>query len=492
MTTISVKAGASTYEVNTKLFINGEFVDSASGKTFPTENPATNEIICQVSEGDKADVDAAVVAADKAFYQGEWGKLHPKKRGVLLFKLADLMERDLKELADLESLDNGKAQSISFGVDVPFSIEAIRYYAGWADKINGKTLPSADNQFFYTRHEPIGVVGQITPWNFPLLMLAWKWGPALACGNVIVFKPAEQTPLTALKMAALAKEAGFPAGVINVIPGYGPTAGAAISEHPDIHKVAFTGSGEIGRIIMKAAADSNFKKVSLELGGKSPNIIFADADLDAAVNWAHNGIFFNHGQCCCAGSRIFVEESVYDTFLEKFKAKAADTKVGDPFAADTFQGPQVDKQQFDKILDFIQQGQDAGAKLECGGKRMGDKGYFVEPTIFTDVNDDMSIAKEEIFGPVAAVFKFKDANEVLKRANATHFGLAAAVFTTDLNKAITISNGLQAGTVWVNCYNVFDIQTPFGGYKQSGIGRECGEYALELYSEVKVVKIQLP
>ncbi len=473
------------------LYINGKWQDSVSGKTFATVNPATGEVICQVAEGDKADVDLAVQAARRAFTEGTWARMNASDRGRLLHKLADLIEQNKEDLAALESLDNGKPYRDALAADLALTIQCYRYYAGWADKIHGKTIPIDGNYFCYTKHEPVGVVGQIIPWNFPLLMQAWKWGPALATGCTIVMKPAEQTPLTALRIAELAQEAGFPDGVINVVPGYGPTAGAAISGHMDVDKVAFTGEHTTGQIIMKAAADSNLKRVSLELGGKSPNIVFADADLDAAVEGAYFGLFFNQGQCCCAGSRLFIEEKVYDQFVEKVVAKAKSQKVGDPFDPNTTQGPQVSQEQLDRIMGYIEAGRTDGARLLCGGKRIGTKGYFVEPTVFTDVNDDMKIAREEIFGPVMNILKFRNVDEVVQRGNQTHFGLAAAVWTKDVTKAHRIANSLRAGTVWVNCYDVFDAAAPFGGYKMSGHGRELGEYALELYTEVKTVTMSL-
>ncbi|XP_062516345.1 aldehyde dehydrogenase, mitochondrial-like [Corticium candelabrum] len=476
----------------TKILINNEWRDSVSGKTFPTVDPCTGAKICDVAEGDKADVDLAVAAAKKAFALGsDWRRMDASKRGRLLNKLADLIERDREYLAKLETLDNGKPYSDSYNADLDLTIKCYRYYAGFSDKIQGKTIPVDGDFFTYTRHEPVGIVGQIIPWNFPLLMQAWKLGPALTCGNVVILKPAEQTPLTALYVGSLLIEAGFPAGVVNIIPGYGPTAGAAISEHMEIDKVAFTGSTEVGHIIMQAAGKSNIKNITLEMGGKSPNIVFADADLDYAVEQAHFALFFNQGQCCCAGSRCFVEESIYDEFVKKSVARAKKRKVGDPLDPSVEQGPQVDKEQFDKILGLIESGKQEGAKLECGGNRHGDKGFFVEPTVFSAVKDNMRIAQEEIFGPVMQILKFKDINEVIERANTTSYGLAAAVYTRDIDKALTIANSVRAGTVWVNCYDIFCAQAPFGGFRMSGSGRELGEYGLQQYSEVKCVTIKL-
>jgi aldehyde dehydrogenase (NAD+) len=470
-----------------KLFIGGRWVDSVSGKTFETINPATGEVLCRVAEGDKADIDLAVKAARKAFESGPWSKMNPSDRGRLINKLADAIEANAQELATLESLDNGKPYSDSLNIDVPLTVKCYRYFAGWADKVVGRTIPIDGNFFCYTRHEPVGVVGQIIPWNFPLLMQAWKWGPALACGNTVVLKPAEQTPITALSIARLAKDVGFPDGVINVVPGYGPTAGAALASHMDVDKIGFTGETTTGKLVMTAAAQSNLKRVSLELGGKSPNIVFADADLDAAVEGAYFGLFFNQGQCCVAGSRLFVEESVYEDFVERMMLKAKSRKVGDAFEKGVEQGPQVSQEQYDRVMSYITAGNKEGAKMILGGNRVGDKGYFIEPTIFVDVKDDMKIAKEEIFGPVMNIMKFKNIDEVIERGNRTFYGLAAAVWTKDIQKALRMSNALKAGTVWVNCYDVFDAAAPFGGFKMSGIGREMGEYALQQYTEVKTV-----
>jgi len=476
----------------TKLLINNEWCDSVSGKKFPSINPATEEVIAQVAEADAPDVDRAVKAARRAFDEGPWTqKLTPSERGRLMYRLADLIEANKKELAALETLDNGKPLGDSLKADLPLTIACYRYYAGWADKLHGKTIPINGPYFCYTRHEPVGVAGQIIPWNFPLLMQAWKLAPALAAGCTVVLKIAEQTPLTALRVGELILEAGFPPGVVNLLTGYGPTAGQALARHMDVDKVAFTGSTEVGHLIMKYAAESNLKRVTLELGGKSPNIVFADTDLDAAAEGAHFALYFNQGQCCCAGSRLFVEQKIYDQFVDKLVNRAKKRKVGDPFARDTEQGPQVDKEQFNKVMGYIDVGKKEGAELLTGGGRVGQKGYFVEPTVFANVKDDMKIAQEEIFGPVMAVMPFKTIDEVVQRANKTMYGLAAAVWTRDIEKAHAIAARVRAGTVWVNCYDVFDAAAPFGGYKQSGMGRELGEYGLSNYLEVKTVTVKV-
>ncbi|NWF59923.1 MAG: aldehyde dehydrogenase family protein [Fischerella sp.] len=474
----------------TKLLINNEWVESVSGKRFETMNPATGEVICDVAEADAPDVDKAVQAARNAFNSGEWRKMSATRRGELLYKLADLIEQNIDELARLETLDNGKPLHDSYG-DLRLVIACYRYYAGWADKVQGKTIPINGPYFCYTRHEPVGVVGQIIPWNFPLLMQAWKLGPALSMGNTVVMKTAEQTPLSALRVGELIIEAGFPPGVVNILSGYGPTAGAAIAHHMDVDKLAFTGSTEVGHLVMEAAAKSNLKRVTLELGGKSPNIVFADADMDMAIEGAHFSLFFNQGQCCNAGSRLFVEEKCYDDFVAKSVEKARQRVVGDPFDPNTKQGPQVDQDQFNKVMSYIESGMREGANLLCGGHRVGDRGFFIEPTVFANVKNDMKIAQEEIFGPVMSIIKFKDIDEVIHLANTTMYGLAAGVWTKDITKAHAIANNVRAGTVWVNCYHVFDAAAPFGGFKQSGMGRELGEYSLEHYTEVKTVTIKL-
>ena len=475
----------------TKLLINNEWVPSESGKTFSTFNPATGEELAQISEADAADVDKAVRVARNAFERGPWRKINASERGRLLNRLADLVEQNADELATLETLDNGMPLSVARHVAVPLIVGHFRYFAGWSDKNHGKTIPINGDYFCYTRHEPVGVVGQITPWNFPLLMYGMKLGPALSMGNTVVLKPAEQTPLTALRLGELIIEAGFPPGVVNILPGYGPTAGAAIANHMDIDKVAFTGSGEVGHLIMEAAGRSNLKRVSLELGGKSPNIVFADADMDQAIEGSHFALFFNQGQACCAGSRLFVEDKVYDEFVDKSVARASRRTVGDPFDASTEQGPQIDSIQFDKVMSYIDSGKCEGAELLTGGKRVGDRGYFIEPTVFANVKDEMKIARDEIFGPVMSIIKFHDIDEVVERANNTTYGLAAGVWTRDIGKAHAIANNVRAGTVWINCFDVFDAAAPFGGFKQSGIGREMGEYALQQYTEVKTVTVKL-
>uniref|UniRef100_A0AAY4A4L1 aldehyde dehydrogenase (NAD(+)) n=1 Tax=Denticeps clupeoides TaxID=299321 RepID=A0AAY4A4L1_9TELE len=455
-----------------KLFINNEWHDAVSRKTFPTVNPSTGEAICQVAEGDKADVDKAVKAAQDAFKLGSpWRRMDASNRGLLLSRLADRIEQDAAYLAELETLDNGKPYAVAYNC-----LCGSRYYAGWADKWEGKTIPIDGDYFCYTRHEPVGVCGQIIPWNFPLLMQAWKLGPALATGNTVVMKVAEQTPLTSLYVAHLIKEVGFPPGVVNIIPGMGPSAGAAIASHMDVDKVAFTGSTEVIKQMC----------VSCTL------LVCCLYTVEEAVEQSHFALFFNQGQCCCAGSRTYVQESIYNEFVERSVERAKRRVVGDPYNLGTEQGPQVDDEQFKKILGYINSGKQEGAKLMCGGGVAADRGYFIQPTVFGDVQDNMTIAREEIFGPVMQILKFKTLEEVVERANDSKYGLAAAVFTKDIDKANYISNGLRAGTVWINCYDVFGAQAPFGGYKASGNGRELGEYGLENYTEVKTVTIKVP
>ena len=474
----------------TGILIGDEWRPALSGKTFSTINPATEEVICEVAEGDKEDVDLAVHAARSAFESGPWSKMDARDRGALLLKLADLMEQNLDELAALETLDNGKPINDARAADLPLAIDCLRYYAGWADNVHGDTIPVRGNYFCYTRREPVGVCGQIIPWNFPILMTAWKWGPALATGNTVVMKPAEQTPLTCLRMGELALEAGIPPGVINIVPGYGPTAGGAIVQHPLVDKIAFTGSTETGQLIMTEAAKT-LKRVTLELGGKSPNIVFADADLEAAIAGAEFGLFFNQGQCCCAGSRLYVEDSIHEEFVQQVVERASQRVLGNPFDDETTQGPQVDKTQFDKIMGYIDSGNKQGANCVIGGQRKGNRGFYVEPTVFTNVTDEMQIAREEIFGPVMSILKFSDVNEIVGRANDTTYGLAAAVWTKDVQKAHQVASSVRAGTVWVNCYDAFDAAAPFGGFKMSGIGRECGEAGLHNYTELKTVTMSL-
>ncbi|KAG5680462.1 hypothetical protein PVAND_009970 [Polypedilum vanderplanki] len=473
------------------IFINNEWHKSESGKTFKTIDPTTENVIAEIQESSKVDVDKAVAAAKSAFKLGSpWRRMDASERGNLLFKLADLMERDRVYLASLETLDNGKPYAMSYNVDLPMAIKNLRYYAGWADKNHGKVIPMDGEFFAYTRHEPVGVCGQIIPWNFPILMAAWKLGPALATGNTIVLKPAEQTPLTALYIAQLSREAGFPDGVINVVPGFGET-GQHLVNHNDIDKIAFTGSTEVGKLI-KAGAANTLKRTTLELGGKSPNIILSDADMSHAVETSHFGLFFNMGQCCCAGSRTFVEDKIYDEFVERSAERAKRRTFGNPFDLSTEQGPQIDAIQQNKILGLIETGKKQGAKLVAGGNPVNMKGYFVEPTVFADVKDDMTIAREEIFGPVQQIIRFKKLDEVIERANNTDYGLAAAVFSKDLDKVNYLIQGIRAGTVWVNTYNILGAQVPFGGFKMSGHGRENAEYGLQNYTEVKSVIMRIP
>ncbi|KAI0032180.1 NAD-dependent aldehyde dehydrogenase [Vararia minispora EC-137] len=473
------------------IFIDNEFSAGANNTTIDLVNPSTGQVVAQVSEGMPADVDRAVAAARRAF-ETTWGLNRPGyERGQLLTKLADLMEENIDELAALEAFDNGKTFMAARHGDVVSSIQCIRYYAGWADKNHGQTIETSEAKFAYTRHEPIGVCGQIIPWNYPLGMMCWKIGPALATGCTVVLKPSELTPLTALRMAHLIVAAGFPPGVVNIVVGYGSTVGQTIAEHTGIDKVAFTGSTAIGRRILEASAKTNLKKVTLELGGKTPSIVFDDADLDQVVKWSALGIFGNAGQICTAGSRIFVQEGIYDKFLDAFTKHAQSIRLGDPFQPDSWQGPQISQVQFDRVMGYISSGKEQGATLHTGGTRHGDVGYWVQPTIFTNVRPDMKIVREEIFGPVGVVIKFKDEDDVVRQANDTLYGLAAAVFSKDIKRAMETAHRVQAGTVWINMSQYGNVSVPFGGYKQSGIGRECGEYALANYTNVKAVHVNL-
>ena len=487
MTTV-VAAG----QVPTRLLIHGEQVEAASGRTFPVVNPATEEELAAVSEGSAEDIDRAVRSARAAFESDKWQRMSARRRGEALYRLGELCLSRRDELAKLETLNNGKPLFES-GIDVKLTAETFKYYAGWADKIHGETIP-VDGPFLnYTLREPLGVIGAIVPWNFPMSLAAWKIGPALACGNTIVLKPAEQTPFTALRLAELALEAGFPPGVFNCVPGFGPTAGAALVVHPEVDKIAFTDSTEVGRQVMREAAAS-VKKLSLELGGKSPNIVFADADLDAAARGALTGIFYGKGEVCAAGSRLLVEESVRDELQARILERASRMTPGDPLNPKTRLGPLVSRVQMERVLSYIERGKSEGAELLAGGERapVGGKGYFVQPTIFGDVERDMTIAREEIFGPVLAMLTFSGGVEgAAELANATDYGLAAGIWSRDIKKALRTARAVRAGTVWVNTYNMYDAASPFGGFKQSGFGRDLGMHALEGYTQVKSVWVDL-
>ncbi len=477
-----------------QLFIGGQWADAASGKRFETPNPATGDTLAWVAEGDAEDINRAVRAARAAF-DGPWSRMTPSERGRIIWRIGDLILEHTDELAQLESLDNGKPFAVAQAADVPLAADLFHYMAGWATKIEGNTInisvpymPGA-NFHSYTLREPVGVVGQIIPWNFPLLMAAWKLGPALATGNCVVLKPAEQTPLTALRLAGLIAEAGVPDGVVNVVPGFGETAGAALAAHDDVDKVAFTGSTEVGKLIVKAAT-GNLKKVSLELGGKSPNIVFEDA-VDGAIEGAANAIFFNHGQCCVAGSRLFVHQSRFDEVVDGVAEIAKSIKLGSGMEAGTQMGPLVSEEQLQRVTGYLESGKAEGATAVAGGGRFGDRGFFVEPTVLTNTHGQMKVVREEIFGPVVVAAPFSDLDEIAAAANDSEYGLGAGIWTRDISKAHALAKKIRAGTVWINCYNVFDASLPFGGYKQSGWGREMGHEVLEAYTEVKAVTTQL-
>jgi phenylacetaldehyde dehydrogenase len=475
-----------------QLFIDGRWTDAASGRTFETPNPATGETLARIAEGGAEDINRAVKAARRAFEEGPWSRMSASERGRIIWRIGDLILAHLDELAQLESLDNGKPFAVAQAADVPLAADMFHYMAGWATKIEGNTIDISvpympgSNFHSYTLREPVGVVGQIIPWNFPLLMAAWKLGPALATGNCVVLKPAEQTSLTALRLAELIAEAGLPDGVVNVVPGFGETAGAALTSHPDVDKVAFTGSTAVGKLIVAASAATNLKKLTLELGGKSPNIIFDDAG-DGAIEGAAHAIFFNHGQCCVAGSRLYVQRSRFDEVVDGVAEIAKSIKMGPGIEPDTQMGPLVSEEQLRLVTGYMESGEAEGATALAGGGRYGERGYFVEPTVLTNTRPDMKVVREEIFGPVLVAAPFTDLNEIAAQANDSEYGLGAGIWTRDISKAHALAKKLRAGTVWINCYNVFDAALPFGGYKQSGWGREMGHEVLNSYTQVKAV-----
>ncbi len=481
-----------TAAMRKQLFINGEWRDAGGGKTLEVVNPATEEAIAEVASAEQSDVDAAVAAA-RAAVDGPWGKLPARERGKLVWKIGEKLIEKADDLARLETLHNGKPIFESRHIEVPAAAECFQYFAGWADKIHGETVPVKGNYLTYTLREPVGVVAAIVPWNFPLLLTAWKVAPALACGNTVIIKPASQTPLTALALAEIAHEVGLPAGVLNVVTGPGSSVGRTIVEHPGIDKIAFTGDTSTGKGIMRGAADT-LKKITLELGGKSANIVFPDADLDAAIRGATTGIFYGKGEVCAAGSRLLVDKSIKSAFIDKVAARAQKMTPGDPLDPKTRLGAISSKKQLENDLRYIEIAKKEGAQLVAGGGRADigtGKGYFLQPTVFDGVTPDMTIAREEIFGPVLAAIEFGDLDEAIARANDSQYGLAAAVWTKDIKKAHYVARKLQAGTVWINTYNVYDTAAPFGGYKQSGFGREMSMHALEHYTQVKSVWVDL-
>lgn len=479
-----------------KMLIGGQWVDAASGKTFQTANPATGEVLANVAEGEKEDIDRAVAAARKAFENPDWRGMTPTAREKLVRRFAQLLEDHIDELSELETLDCGKPINASRYVDLPLTIDTMNYYSGFSTKMEGEVLPTGNcytpgvEYFAYTLREPVGVVGMILPWNFPLLLLSMKLGPALAVGCTCVVKPAEDTPLTTLRLAELAQEAGIPDGVINVVPGYGEVAGAALASHPDVDKCAFTGSTEVGKSIVHASS-GNLKRLSLELGGKAPNIILEDADVEAAIAGATMAIYINQGEICCAGSRLYVHRSLFDQVIEGIVENARNTKVGPGLNPAAEMGPLINQTQLDRVCRYVDSGREDGAEVLVGGSRLGDKGFFYEPTVLVKTTPDMKVVKEEIFGPVLSAMPYDDLDDVIRQANDTEYGLSAGVWTQDVSKAHQVAARLQAGTVWVNCFHIFDVTQPFGGYKQSGWGREWGKAALEHYTEVKSVCIKM-